>query len=117
MATIIPSHQRRVQYDDQTVMEAVRHQNDRTAIRRVVLHPEMVEIESLQLFFLIERNQLRLAFATICLIILRLGYNYFHIYISMCNAILLTNYTMTNQLKDKFCVSNSKGFKLNGAKF
>lgn len=44
MVTIIPSH-RSVQFDDQTVMEEVKHQNDLIAVQRVVLRQGMVEIE------------------------------------------------------------------------
>ncbi len=43
-ATIIPSH-RSVQFDDQTAMEAVKHQNGHQPVQRAVPHPEMEEIE------------------------------------------------------------------------
>lgn len=65
--TIIPSHRFSVQYDDQTVTEAVKHQNDHIPVRRLVLHQEMVEIKNFAIFFLLflklcERKQFRVAF-------------------------------------------------------
>jgi len=51
--TIIPSH-RNDHYDDQTVMEVVRHRNVLIAVQRAVLHlgQEMVGIEISKVFFI-----------------------------------------------------------------